>query len=202
MSRDTQNDDQDCLELFHSALEQCDDLAWESLQRRFSGMMHGWLSRHPQREMASRYESEENYIALGFERFWHATAGKGHVQFCTLAAALDYLRASLNSAVLDTLRAHARLDLISLPDPGHPSEPGEEDHHNPHETWEVIQNMLPDEREQRVAYLLFYCGLKPRQVISFCPQEFNDVYEIYRMRRNILERLVRNADIIHWRLSS
>jgi hypothetical protein len=45
--------------------------------------------------------------------------------------------------VLDTLRAYARLDVIPLPDPGHPTEPGEEDHHDPHEMWEVIQSMLP-----------------------------------------------------------
>src|SRR5712691_1568913 len=79
--------EQACLELFQRALGHNDVHAWELLQRRFSAMMRGWLRRHPQREMASRYESEENYIALGFERFWYATACKGQVQFATLAAA-------------------------------------------------------------------------------------------------------------------
>lgn len=201
MKREEQDEnEQECLEVFQRALGHNDVRAWEGLQRRLSPIMRGWLRRHPQREMASRYESEENYIALGFERFWYATACKGKVQFATLAPALDYLRACLNSAVLDTLRAHARGDVIPLPDPGHPNEPREEDHHDPHELWEVIQSMLPGEREQRVAYLLYHCGLKPRQILRFCPHEFSDVQEIYRLRRRIIERLVRSASALRWRL--
>ena len=68
------------------------------------------------------------------------------------------------------------------------------------EVWEVLQTMLPNEREQRLAYLLFHCGLKSREVVRFCPQEFSDVQEIYRMRRSIMGRLLRNADQLRWRL--
>ena len=69
------------------------------------------------------------------------------------------------------------------------------------ETWESLQLLLTNPREQRVAYLLFHCGLKPREIIRFCPQEFSDIQEIYRLRRNIMERLLRNADYLRWRLS-
>lgn len=69
------------------------------------------------------------------------------------------------------------------------------------EVWEVLQTMLPTEPEQRLAYLLFYCGLKSREIVRFCPQEFSDVQEIYRLRRSIMERLLRNADQLPWRLS-
>jgi hypothetical protein len=191
---------QEHMEMFQRALGQNDPLAWEFLQRRFSGMMRSWLRRHPQRDIAYRYESEENYIALGFERFWYATTCKGHVQFDTLASALDYLRLSLNSAVLDTLRTYARSDALSLPGPGNPNVPWEENHQDTHEIWEVIQSLLPDEHERRVAYLLYYCGLKPRQIVRFCQQEFSDVQEIYRVRRRIVERLERNANTLCWRL--
>ncbi len=68
------------------------------------------------------------------------------------------------------------------------------------EVWEVLQTMLSNEREQRLAYLLFYCGLKSREIVRFCPQEFRDVQEIYRTRRSIMERLLRNADQLRWRL--
>jgi len=202
MSRDTQNDDQDCLELFHRALEQCDELAWECIQQRYRSIMLHWLRRHPQKKMANRFESEENYVALGFERFWQATACNRHIRFNTLAAVMDYLRASLNSAVLDTLRTYARPHLVPLPDDGDAHKLSREDQDNQHKVWEMIQDLLTNERERRVAYLLYHCGLKPRQMLHYCPQEFNDVHEIYRIQRNILERLVRNADIIHWRLST
>jgi hypothetical protein len=61
--------------------------------------------------------------------------------------------------------------------------------------------LLTNPHEQQVAYLLFHCGLKPREIIRFCPQEWSDVQEIYRLRRNIKERLRRNADHLRWRLS-
>ena len=175
--------------------------AWAWVQHCFGGMVRGWLRRHPQREVACRLESEENYVAQTFERFWQATASNQRVQFRTLAAALQYLHASLNGAILDMLRAYARPGEVPLSGPGEPGEPLVEDDTENSEVWESLHMLLINPREQRVAYLLFYCGLKPREIIRFCPQEWSDVQEIYRLRRNIIERLLRNADYLRWRLS-
>ncbi len=70
------------------------------------------------------------------------------------------------------------------------------------ELWEVLQTMLPGQREQRLAYLLYHCGLKPREIVRFCPQEWSDVQEIYHLRRSILERLMHNVDQLRWRLNA
>jgi hypothetical protein len=56
--------------------------------------------------------------------------------------------------------------------------------------WGSVQRALPDVREQRLAFLLFNCGLKPREIVSHCPQEFCDVQEVCRLRRNILEQFL------------
>ena len=56
--------------------------------------------------------------------------------------------------------------------------------------WETLQILLPDMREQRLAFLLFNCGLKPREIISHCPQEFCDLQEVYRLRHNIIEQFM------------
>jgi len=148
-----------------------------------------------------RLESEENYVAQTFERFWQATASNQQVEFSTLAAALQYLYASLNGTILDMLRAYARPREVPLPVPGEPGEPVVEDNTENSEVWESLQLMLSNPREQRVAYLLFHCGLGPREIIRFCPQEWSDVQEIYRLRRTIMERILRNADHLRWRLS-
>ena len=171
------------------------------MQCCFGEIVLGWLRRHPSKATACRLESEENYVALTFERFWQATALTQHVSFRTLAAALQYLRASLHGAVLDTLRAYSRPKEVPLPEPGEQGEPGAEDQTDSLEVWEILQTMLSNRREQRLAYLLYHCGLKPREIVQFCPQEWSDVQEIYRLRRNLLERLVRNADQLRWRLS-
>ena len=93
--------------------------------------------------MACRLESEENYVAQTFERFWQATAFNQQVEFSTLAAALQYLRASLNGAILDMLRAHARPGVNPLPGPGKPGEPLVEDNTDNSEVWESLHSYFP-----------------------------------------------------------
>jgi hypothetical protein len=188
------------LELLHHAVVQGDQDAWAGLQQCLSEFVWAWLRAHPLREEARRWESEETYVALAFERFWQATV-RQQVAFKTLAAALVYLRASLHGAILDTLRVYARPGAVPLPESGEPGEPYYEDQSTSLEVWEFLQTILPGAREQRLAYLLYHCGLKPREIVRFCPQEFSDIREIYRLRRNIVERVLRNADLLRWRLN-
>jgi len=43
--------------------------------------------------------------------------------------------------------------------------------------------------------------LKPREIVHFCANEFSDIQEVYRLTRNIIERLMRQRDHIRWRMS-
>ena len=189
------------VELVRRATLRKDQEAWAWMQHCFGGIVRSWLQGHPSREAACRLESEENYVALAFERFWQATTLTQQVEFGTLVAVLRYLRASLNGAIVDMLRAYARPREVPLPESGAKEEPHMQDTNDSSELWEILQTMLPNMREQRVAYLLFHGGLGPREIVRFCSQEFPDIHEIYRLRRNILERLLRNADTLRWRLT-
>ena len=180
------------LELLRRAIVQGDQDAWAGIQQCLSALVRGWLYGHPRREMALSFESEESYVALAFERFWQATT-RQQVHFETFAGALAYLRASLHGAILDVLRAYSRPAEVPLPESGAGGEPSLEGQVASLALWEILQTLVPSAREQRLAYLLYHCGLKPREIVHFCPQEWNDVQEIYRLRRNILERLLRNA---------
>jgi len=97
-----------------------------------------------------------------------------------LATALRYVRACLNSVILDTLRACAYATAIPLPGPAGAEKAGEEDHEDAHEYWERIRGMLPTPREQRVAYLLFHCGLQPEDIVRLYPQEVGEKPVHYR----------------------
>jgi len=178
------------LELLHRTIVQGDQAAGAGIQQCLSEIVLGWLRGHPSREVAYRLLSEEDYVALAFERFWQATIQQ-QVIFRTLAGALVYLRASLHGAILDTLRDSLRPREVSMP---LAQEPVVEDQTARLAVWEILQTMLPSEREQRLAYLLYHCKLGPREMVRFCPQEWNDIQEIYRLRRDILQRLLRNAN--------
>lgn len=194
-------DDLYCLEIFRRAMLLGDSLAWELLHRVFNSTMLHWLRRHPSRDAASRLDSEENYIVQAFERFWRATAHNQQLEFGTLAAALRYLSACLNGAILDTLRTYSRAKEKPLPMPGLPGEPEVEDSDDNREFWQVIERILQNKHEQRLAYLLFHCGLKPREIVHYLPQEFSNVQEIYSLTHQIIDKLQRNRDRLRWLLS-
>jgi hypothetical protein len=181
------------LELLHRAMVQGDQEAWVGFQQCFGELVLDWLHAHPQLKVACLLEREETYVELAFE--WFRQASLQHQrEFRTLDEALAYLRASLHGVILDRLRTSSRPRKVSLPDPGKAGETSVEDRAVSLQVWQVLQSLLPDAREQRLAYLLYHCGLSPREIVRFCPQEWNDVQEIYRLRRNILERLLRHAN--------
>ena len=199
-SRKEPHDDQYCLEIFRRAMVEGDSDAWEVLHQRFSSILLGWVRRHPQREAAYRCDNENNYVDRAFRRLWMRTIRNQALEFNSLAGALRFLHTCLNSDIIDTLRAQMRPEEMPLPEPGFPEEPTADEPDDSHERWEILKRFLPNEREQRLAYLLYYCGLKPRQIVQFLPQEFDDVHEIFRLTRNILDRLKRNKDRLRWLL--
>ena len=188
-------DDGYALDLLHRALVEHSDEAWSQLQQYFSEFIRKWLRSHPYRDVALLRDSEENYIAQTFSRFWYAMHTQ-QLEFTTLPAALRYLRATLNGLLTDTFRGHLRLRTREVPltEPGCYQEPSVEDSMDAQSNWKSIETLLGDERERRLAYLLYYCGLKPRDIVVRCSQEFDDVKEIYRLNHNIIERLRRNRD--------
>jgi hypothetical protein len=188
-------DDGYALDLLRCAVVEQTDEAWSALQHCFSETIRRWISSHPYQDVALLRDSEENYIAQTFSRFWCAVHTQ-HLEFTTVYAALCYLRATLNGLLTDTLRCHLRLRTreVSLSEPGSYQEPSVEDSMDAQSNWKSIEPLLCDEREKRLAYLLYYCGLKPRDIVVRCSQEFDDVKEIYRLNHNIIERLRRNRE--------
>ena len=53
--------------------------------------------------------------------------------------------------------------------------------------WASIQGALSHEREQRLAYLLYNCGLTAMEITHIFPQEFNDMREISRVRLAVIK---------------
>lgn len=182
------------LELLRRAIVQGDQDAWNGVQQSFSESVRAWLHGHPRREAACRLESEETYMAQAFERFRQA-AVQQQIAFQTLSGAGVYLRASLHGVIMDRLRTNSLPGEIPSPIPGEPRLKNQIDSNA---AWEVLQALQLSEREQRLAYLLYHCGLGPREIVRLCPQEWSDINEISRLRCNILQRVLRNANQLPW----
>jgi hypothetical protein len=177
------------LELLRRAIVQGDQGARAVVQDRLGEVVRGWLHCHPSREAVCRLNSEEHYVANAIERFWQVTIDQ-QVEFSMLTTALSYLRVSLNGVILDTLRGSSRPKEAPLPQPDSLQEQLLEDETSSAEVWELLQSILLNVREQRLAYLLFHCGLGPWEIVYCCSQEFSDVDEIYHLRHTIMARLL------------
>ncbi len=174
------------LELWHRASRQGDLEAWAAFQQSLEETVLTWFHAHPGSKAASRVQSDSHFVARAFEQLWHLGV-QGQVACETLSEVLVCLRASLNGAILETLRVSRRPEAVSSP------WPDEEGRLERSEIWGKLQANLPNLREQRLAYLLFHCGLSPREIVRGSPQEFDDVREIYGLRHTIMERLLYHA---------
>ena len=190
-----------CLELIQRATLLQMDEAWDVLLRLLGENVLIWLRGHPSYSQAITYDSEENYVALTFTRFWSALREQ-RLRFANLPMVLSYLHATLNSTVIDTLRWYMRVKCVSLLDPAVAESVNiaVEETYDEDCTWNSIQSLLESEDERQIVYLLYYCGLKPREVATRFPARFRDVKEVYRLNHNILERLRRKRDRLRWLL--
>jgi hypothetical protein len=180
------HDDQCWVEVLRRATVQRDDAAREVIEYHLGQIVRGWIACHPKKKVACRLASEASYVTRTCERFWQAIAQQEQA-INRLTTALRYVRACLNGVILDTLRAYTYATAMPLPGP---AEAGVEDHEDAHASWERICGMLPSAREQRVAYLLFHCGLQPEDIVRLYPHELGDRQEICRVRRTVIGRLL------------
>jgi len=176
------------LELLHRASTLGDLQAWAAFQHCLEETVLTWLHEHPGSEAACRMHSESYFVALAFERLRQVVVQR-QVACETLSEVLVYLRASLNGAILDALRVSSGPRGVSS------SRPDVEEHLDSNEVWDRLQALLSSERERRLAYLLYHCGLEPVEIVRCCPEEWSDVHEVARLRRSILARLMKRPEL-------
>ena len=182
------------LKLLRRAMAHGDPEAWAGFQQCLEETILTWLHEHPGGEAARRGLCEKDVVAQAFERFRQGAVG-GQTACETLTEVLVALHVHLHGVILERLRLLSRPQAVSRLVSALTAEPCVEDQLDGHEIWELLQTLLPSARERRLAYLLYHCGLGPQEIVQCCSQEWTDVQEISRLRRDIVERLLHHADI-------
>ncbi len=179
------------LELLRRVSTHNDLQAWAAFQQGLEETVLTWLHDHPSREAVCRMHSERHFVAQAFEQLQQAALQR-QVAYETFSEVLVYLRASLNGAILETLRLSSRPRVLSE---RMSAERDLEGFPENLEVWDWVQARLSSERERRLAYLLYHCGLSPAEIVRYCPQEWSDVHEVTRLRDIILERLLKGLEL-------
>ncbi len=197
---DEVHDERYCWELFRRALALRNDYAWETIFETYGKLVRGWLRQCGGVDMLNI--PMEELETLSFEKFWHATSHRrAFERFSSLRSLLQYLHTCCSSTVTDALRRRTRDSLLtdiavvpSLHSHSHTERELEEREKQEH-FWQQVCALLHDEQEERVLISYYVLGLKPREILDQFPDEFQDIQDVYRVKRNIMNRLRRSEEL-------
>jgi len=188
-----------CLELFRRAVIRHDEDAWACLYRQYAPLVLTWVTRQQRAAPLVAEEGAASLVNAAFARFAHAVTPAKMARFELIEAVLTYLKLCVRSVVADAVRARkARPSVEALVLAEHDrasDDPAEGVVANlaAQGLWQAIQAELSGEQERVVIYLVCFHGLKPREITSLHQQMFPSVEDVYRIKRNVLERLRHNA---------
>jgi len=144
----------------------------------------------------------DELVTLTWEKFWrNYTADKLRAAGAT-ARLLSYLKLCVRSVVLDAARHHASalpLDWVAdrwdaTRSSGDPCDDG-----TAHAAlWQIVDEHLHDECERVLVHLQFELGLKSAEVQAHRPDLFPCIRDVYRVTRNVLDRLRRSPAMRAW----
>ncbi len=191
-----------CLELLRRALVERDQAAWDAVFAQYRGVVLAWVRQHPAGSAVR--EDDEYWVNRSFERFWSAVGPERFALFPNLATVLRYLKLCAHSVLLDAVRALGPQPAVPLTEQAVAggaagwvvdAEALAASEAAAQELWGAIDAELHDEAERLVARLCLVLDLKPREVYERHPDRFADVADVYRVKRNLLERLRRSPAI-------
>lgn len=190
-----------CCELIRRAVCERDDLAWQAVVDQYRGLLLAWLKRHPDWSSVEE-QPDDHWVDSIFMRFYTAIGPERFESFGDLAKLLRYLKACAHSALEDEVRAQRAAaptmplgdgaPLVSaLPNP----EAAIVSRLTQRDLWQVIMDAAQHEEERLVARHCLVLHLKPSEVYERHPDRFASVRDVYRVKRNLTDRLRRNPDI-------
>jgi hypothetical protein len=182
-------------ELFRRAIVEHSQEAWNHLYRNYAAQIAFWIKR--QRGYAD-YDASDVLVNETFLRFYQALPPKRFAAFPTLASLLRYLRCCALCAVIDEGRANARAE--SLQKDASVIEQASSRAFDQEviariqaaELWRYIAARVTSEAEQVVLVDDFVLGMKPRAIYHLHRDLFPSVADVYRIKRNLLDRLRRD----------
>lgn len=192
-------DDAFCFELFERAIARREPDAWEAIMGQYRGIVLAYVGQHSAAAMVR--EPDDYWVNRAFQRFWMAVGPDRFGQFTDLAALLKYLKLCVHSVLLDEVRSRKVASTGSLdevPETHAATETAEETvvgELSGQQLWRVISHELQGDAERMVAVLSFARDLKPAEIYSRHPTLYESVGDVYRIKRNILERLRRSPEV-------
>lgn len=196
------SNDRFCLEMFRRAIVKRDDDAWACIYQQYAPLVLTWVTQHQSAATILGQDGSGPLVNAAFAKFSQALTPVKMTNFNSLAAILKYLKMCVHSVVADEVRSRQSrqyeetLELVE-------HEPASDDpaddvvsNISAQGLWKVIQEELNGEDERILIYLAYIQGMKPSEISGQHKRLFPTVDDVYRIKRNVLERLRRNRRLL------
>jgi hypothetical protein len=196
--RQHKSNDRYCLELFRRAIAESDNDAWASIYQQYAPLVLTWVTQHQGATLAMGQDGSSGLVNAVFAKFAQALTPAKLPNFASLASILKYLKMCVHSVVADEVRSRQSRQfeetLDSLAQEPASDDPAEDvvSALAAQSLWQIIQEELNSEEERVLLYLAYVQGLKPGEICSQRRELFPSVDDVYRIKRNVLERLRRS----------
>ncbi|GCE20685.1 RNA polymerase sigma factor [Dictyobacter kobayashii] len=192
------SNDRYCLELFRRAIIYRDEGAWECIYQQYAPLVLTWVSQHQSATPILGQDGAAPLVNAAFAKFAQALTPAKIGNFDSLAAILKYLKMCVHSVVADEVRIRQSRQyedtLESIEHEPASDDPAEDVVANlsAQDLWKIILEEVRSEDERILIYEAYVHGMKPGEISAQHPRFFTSVDDVYRIKRNVLERLRRN----------
>jgi ribosomal protein L44E len=196
-----------CFELFQRAVRNKDQSCWAAIYEQYQKLIGHWLLEVLQEPALVQQETLDALVNEVYITFWRAYTVEKLAQAQGLQSVLAYLKACAGTTALQVRRKARQSQVEQEWDQrtverdsafsSANSNPARDlmDKAMAKRLWQLIDSVCINEQERIVARLSFVSNLKPNAILALYPEHFRSVEEIYTMRRNLKNRLARNADL-------
>ena len=196
--RQSASNDRYCLELFRRAIIQRDQDAWACIYQQYAPLVLTWVNQHQSASALLGQDGGAPLVNAAFAKFAQALTPVKMGNFDSLASVLKYLKMCVHSVIADEVRARQNRQyeetLEAIEHEPAADDPAEDVVSNisAQSLWQIIQEELNGEDERLLIYLAYVHGMKPGEICLQHRRFFPAVEDVYRVKRNVLERLRRN----------
>ena len=187
--------------MFRRAILLQDEQAWSGIYELYNAVVCSWILCRP----ATVHGELEALVNEAFAKFSRNIGPERLKDFSSVGALLAYLRCCATSVLADHYRsqqAQSReeplesidTDGLVLDDPAYivATQLAAQ------ELWQIIWSEATSMEERLILCIVCAQGMSPRELQQRYPAIFPTVEDIYRMKRNVLERLRHSRELLQF----
>lgn len=190
-TRHEADDPQFCFELMRRALLHDTAEAFARIYQIYEPLVRRWIYNYSR--FIQTGEDVDYFANAALSKFYFALRGSKFEQFDSLAKVLLYLKRCIHTEIAQHIRSQSIIPAIPLPEDDLTPAPKTEPDLAAQELWSRIIVLLSDEKDRRLARCLFIEDMKPAQVFSSYPNDWDSPRDVSVARQRITRTLRRDA---------